>query len=326
MQKILVTGAAGFIGSHLTDRLLNDGYKVAGVDNLSKGRKENLAKAREKKSFQFIVDDVTKASSNKDFPSKIDCIIHLAASKIPRYGGRLETMLENVEGTKAALELAKRARCYFILASTSDVYGKNPNVPFSETASSVVGPSTTARWGYAVSKLAAEHFTFAYAEKYKIPVTVIRYFGVYGPREHLGWWGGVQSAFIEQLLDEKPLEIHGDGEQTRCLTYIDDIVDGTVAAMESKHLHNEIVNLGSTEEISVIKLAGLICDLMGKDPSASMKFVPYESLPSRQYQDVKRRVPDLTKAKLSLGYAPKFRLRRGLKKTIAWHRSNRGST
>lgn len=324
MQAILVTGAAGFIGSHLTDRLLKRGYGVVGVDNLSKGNRENLAIAQKKGKFQFIVGDIQRVSMDKDLPTKVDCVVHLAASKIPRYGGRLETVLENVEGTKAALELAKKQQCYFILASTSDVYGKNLELPFSETSNSVLGSSTTARWSYAVSKLTAEHLTFAYAEEYGIPVVVIRYFGVYGPREHLGWWGGAQSAFIEQLLDGKPLEIHGDGEQTRCLTYIDDIIDGTVAVLESDKLYNEIVNLGSTEEISMKKLAGLICSLMDRDPQIYLKFVPYESLPSREYQDVKQRIPDLAKAKHYLGYSPKVGLREGLKKTIQWHEVLRG--
>lgn len=322
METILVTGAAGFIGSHVVDRLLNNSCAVVGVDNLSTGNQRNLEDAYANDRFQFLKIDI-RSLRGEDM-RQVDAVFHFAAAKIPRYGDRLNTIHSNIETTKAALDIAKKYQCRFIFASTSDVYGKNQQPPFAEISDSVLGASVSARWSYAVSKLAGEHLCFGYAEEYQVPVVVIRYFGVYGPREALGWWGGAQSAFIEAALDGKPLEVHGDGKQTRCLAYIDDIIRGTIAVLEGKKPTNEIINLGGTQEVRMIDLAKQICRLLGYPFEKSVRFVPYSQLPSREYQDVRRRVPDLKKAQELLSYKPRILLREGLPQTIAWHKSLRG--
>lgn len=325
MKKVLVTGVAGFVGSHVTDVLLQRGYFVIGIDNFSKGKVENLSNAKKHSSFQLIRGDITNPKIFSNMDRSYNGIFHFAAKKIPRYGGRLETVKENVFGMLNVLEFARKKRkCRVLFASTSDVYGKNPDLPFEETSNSVLGPSTSARWCYAASKLAGEHLCFGYAESYKIPVVIVRIFGTYGPREHLGWWGGPQSAFIENLLDGKKVEIHGDGKQTRCLTYIDDMVNGLVDAIEKSSFQNEILNLGSTEEVSMVKLASIVCRLMKKNPSTSIKYIPYARLSSRDYEDVRRRIPSIKKAKKIIDYLPKVTLSEGLPQTIEWHQSLRG--
>lgn len=323
MKRVFIVGCAGFIGSHTIDELLRQGYEVIGIDNLSKGDTSNLKIARKHQYFRFIKGDIVNSNTLRKIDKPIDGVFHFAAKKIPRYGGRAETVKENILGVLNVLELAKKERCRVLFASTSDVYGKNPDVPFSEMSNSVFGPSTSARWAYAASKLTGEHLCLGYAEAYDISVAIVRIFGTYGPREHLGWWGGPQSAFIENLLDGKKIELHGDGKQTRCLTYIDDMVKGIVDVFKAKAFKNELINLGSTEEISMKQLATMICRQMEKDPEKWMRFIPYASLPSRDYEDVRRRVPSLKKAEQVINYHPTVRLEGGLRQTIDWHQALR---
>ncbi|MFI5105512.1 MAG: NAD-dependent epimerase/dehydratase family protein, partial [Terriglobales bacterium] len=195
-KTVLVTGAAGFLGSHLCDALLSRGHRVIGVDDLSHGKRENLGEAELNPRFSFHLLDITDAAKLHAVAQGVELIAHLAAFKIPRYGGRLQTLLVNSEGSLNVLRLAAEQKAKFLFTSTSDVYGKNPDVPFSETSASVIGASTVPRWAYAVSKLFDEHLAFAFMEEYGIPVTALRIFGSYGPRHHLSWWGGPQSVFI----------------------------------------------------------------------------------------------------------------------------------
>ena len=215
-MRILVTGGAGFLGSNLTIKLLESGHEVVVIDTLSMGKLEHLGACSGKLGYEFIEADVTQAETFDQLDDKFDCIVHLAAFKIPRYGKALDTLQINYRGTEMALEYARKLDCKCVLASTSDVYGRNPNVPFSEeNTDSLIGSSKAPRWAYAVSKLFDEHLAFAYQDAYGFPVVLLRFFGSYGPHQHLTWWGGPQSVFIDAIFKDEVIPIHGDGSQTR---------------------------------------------------------------------------------------------------------------
>ena len=230
MKKVGVTGAAGFIGSHLCERLLADGYEVVGVDDLSFGSIENIAPFLDDPKFRFEKLDCTRVTALRMAFAGCGAIMHLAAKKIPRFGGVVSTLEVNVDGAHAAAMTALALDADLVLTSTSDVYG-NAEAPFREDGDIVLGPSTTKRWSYAVSKLYDEHLGLALADEQGLKVTILRLFNVYGPRNHLSWWGGPTVTFAESALDVKPMEIHGDGLQTRTFTYVSDTVDAFVRAL-----------------------------------------------------------------------------------------------
>jgi UDP-glucose 4-epimerase len=319
--KILVTGAAGFLGSHLVDRLLQAGHEVVAVDDLSMGKQENIAGHLHRKTFRFLRKDVTEPSTFENLETDLDCLVHLAAFKIPRYGNAIDTLRINYKGIENVLEFARQANCKCVLASTSDVYGRNPKVPFREDDDSVLGSSKVPRWSYAVSKLFDEHLAFAYQESFGFPVTVLRFFGSYGPRHHLSWWGGPQSVFIDAVLSDREIPIHGDGLQTRSFTYVSDTVEGIYTAIVNPEANGEIFNIGSTHEITILELARTIKRLSETPGDLKLKFVPYESFTGRKYEDVRRRVPDVSRCERILGVKAKVGLEEGLLRTIEWQRS-----
>ena len=279
MKKVGVTGAAGFIGSHLCERLLAEGYEVVGVDDLSFGSIENVAPFLDDPKFRFEKLDCTRVATLRLAFAGCDAIMHLAAKKIPRFGGVVSTLEVNVEGAHAAAMTALALDADLILTSTSDVYG-NAEAPFREDGDIVLGPSTTKRWSYAVSKLYDEHLGLALAEEQGLKVTILRLFNVYGPRNHLSWWGGPMVTFAEAVLDGEPMEIHGDGLQTRTFTYVSDTVDAFVRALETPESRGEIVNVGATATISMIELAERIQSMLGVPMPLRATFVPYETLPA----------------------------------------------
>jgi UDP-glucose 4-epimerase len=320
-QKILVTGVAGFLGSHLLDKLLASGHTVIGVDNLSMGKIENIAHNLGHKNFQFLQKDVVEPATFANIDTDLDCIVHLAAFKIPRYGKAIDTLKINYQGAENVLELARRLNCKCVLASTSDIYGRNPKLPFSEDSDSVIGSSKVARWSYAVSKLFDEHLAFAYQDSYGFPVVILRFFGSYGPRHHLSWWGGPQSVFIEAVLNDREIEIHGTGLQTRSFTYVSDTVAGIYAATVNPAANGEIFNIGSNHEVTILDLAKTIDRIADTPVDLQLKFIPYESFTGKKYEDVMRRVPDSTRCETILGVKAEVTLENGLSQTIAWQRS-----
>ncbi len=208
-----------------------------------------------------------------------------------------------------------------VLASTSDVYGRNPEVPFSEERSDLVlGSPKSARWAYAVSKAFDEHLGFAYQEEYGLPVTLLRFFGSYGPRHHLSWWGGPQPVFIDAILKGEPVTIHGDGKQTRTFTYVDDTIEGICRSMMLDEANGEVFNIGGAEEVSILELANVIWELCATGKPLEIEFVPYQSFTGQRYDDVRRRVPDVEFAHQKLGFLATTPLVEGLKRTIAWQR------
>lgn len=319
-QKILVTGVAGFLGSNLLDKLLEAKHQVIGIDNLSMGKIENISGNLNNPAFQFIKRDVSLDSTFEDIDKDISCIVHLAAFKIPRYGKAIETLKINFHGSENVLEFARKCNCKCVLASTSDVYGKNPKLPFKEDDDAVIGSSKVARWSYAVSKLFDEHLALAYQDAYSIPVTLLRFFGSYGPREHRTWWGGPQSVFIESILNDEAIPIHGDGLQTRSFTYVTDTVEGIYSAIMKEEANGEIINIGSDEEITILDLAKTINRLIGQNLEPKLRFVPYQSFTGKTYEDVRRRVPDTKLCEKLLGVKASMTLEEGLVRTIEWHR------
>jgi UDP-glucose 4-epimerase len=317
VNKVGVTGAAGFVGSHLVRRLLNEGVEVVGVDDLSYGSMANLAPCLDHPGFRFERLDCTKRRLLRAAFDGCDAIAHLAAKKIPRFGGTLSTLEVNVAGVNAACGVALALDADIIVTSTSDVYG-NATPPFAEDGPLLIGPPTTKRWAYAVSKMYDEHVALALAEERGLRTTVLRLFNAYGPNNHPSWWGGPTTAFVEALLDGQTMEIHGDGQQTRTFTYVSDTVDGFVRALRRPKARGEVINVGGTETMTIVELAELIQRKLGIAGPLRATFVPYESLPGN-YQDVRDRVPDTSKAKRILGFNARVGLDEGLDRTIEWH-------
>jgi UDP-glucose 4-epimerase len=299
--------------------LLAGEFAVRCYDDLSHGSKRNIALVLNNPNFKFYPADVRDADSLREAMMGVDIIFHLAARKIPRYGDALSTLMVNNEGTRNVLDLAHSFGAKVILASTSDVYGKG-KPPFKETDDLVLGSSEIRRWSYAASKVFDEHLALAYFSERNLPAIVLRFFGSYGPRNHRSWWGGPQAVFIDQALRGEELTLHGDGSQTRSFTYIDDLIKGILAASEKKEAIGQILNLGSDEEVSILELARIINELIRPGEISKQKFVSYESF-GGSYEDVRRRIPDLGKARKMLGFEWHTGLRDGLQKTIEWHRS-----
>ena len=318
MNKVGVTGAAGFIGSHLCERLLQEGCEVVGVDDLSYGSMANLGACLAHPGFRFEVLDCTRRRKLRAAFDGCDAIAHLAAKKIPRYGGTVSTLEVNVNGVRSACAVALSLGADLIVTSTSDVYG-NAAPPLAEDAELLLGPSTTRRWAYAVSKLYDEHLALALAEERDLRVTVLRLFNCYGPNNHLTWWGGPVVTFTEALLDGEPMMIHGDGKQTRTFTYVTDTVEGFVRALRTPEARGEVINIGGTETVTIRELASRVQSGLGlpRKPLRA-QFIPYDEFPGR-YQDVRERVPDTAKARRMLGFEAKVTLAEGLAGTIAWH-------
>jgi UDP-glucose 4-epimerase len=321
MRRVGVTGAAGFIGSHLCERLVNEGYEVIGVDDLSYGSMANLSPVLDHPRFTFAELDCTRRRALRAAFDGCDAIAHLAAKKIPRFGGVVSTLEVNVAGANAACGVALSLGADLIITSTSDVYG-NAEPPFAEDGTLVLGPPTSKRWSYAVSKMYDEHLALALAEERGLKVTVLRLFNAYGPRNHLSWWGGPLVTFIEAILDGRPVEIHGDGRQTRTFTYVTDTVDGFVRALERPEARGEVVNVGGTETLSILELAQTVQEHLEIPLPLRATFIPYDQFPGN-YQDVRHRVPDTTKARELLGFEAQTSLAEGLAETVAWHREQR---
>lgn len=317
-KAVAVTGAAGFIGSNLCEELLKRNCSVVGIDNLSQGNMRNVEGFIGNKGFRFVNADVRNENAIADACMGAEIIFHLAAYKIPRYGGALNTLMVNALGTKNVLEAARRQGQRVVFASTSDVYGKNPKLPFSEDSDFVIGQSNVPRWAYASSKIFDEQMCNAYAQEYGLKATILRYFGGYGPRQHLNWYGGPQGVFINCILQGKPIPLHGDGRQTRTFTYVSDQVRGTILAAEADKAVGEAFNIGSAREISIKELGALIYKLMNGKGKPKFEIIPYKKF--GKYEDVRRRVPDTRKAKKILGFEAKVSLEDGLKKTITWQK------
>ncbi|MDZ4715329.1 MAG: NAD-dependent epimerase/dehydratase family protein [Cytophagales bacterium] len=319
-MKIIVTGAAGFIGSNLSKRLLNEGHEVVGIDNFSFGNPENISRLITNPRFSFHERDLLDESTLEEHAG--DSLVHLASHKIPRYSTAWKTLDDNSKMVSKAIQHSLRNNMHLLLASTSDVYGKNPQVPYHEESDLLLGPTTVKRWAYAISKIYSEQLIQAAHQEFGLTYTIMRFFGSYGPNQNRTWWGGPQAVFIQNVLEGKPLEVHGDGEQTRTFTFVEDTVDGIYRCITNERARNDIFNIAGNpaEEITIQQLAELIVELIkGKGTTPDIRLVPYATF--GKYEDVRRRVPVIDKIVQHLDYRPTHNLLEGLKKTIEWQKA-----
>jgi UDP-glucose 4-epimerase len=318
-MKALVTGGAGFIGSHLVDGLLADGWQVVVLDNLSTGRLANLAHLAHERRLTFVEGDVCDAGLVARLVRGCQVVYHLAALVGVRYvlDNPIGGIHTNVYGTENVLAAAARHGARVCFASTSELYGQNSAVPFAEDAARVLGPTWVARWSYATAKALGEHLCFAYRER-GLDVAIVRYFNAYGPRLHPAGYGSVIARFIGQALAGEPLTVHGDGRQSRAFTYVADSVRGTMLAGTERAALGQAFNIGGETETSIVELARTIVALTGS--SSTLSFQPYEVAYGPSFADPQRRLPDVSKARRLLGFSARVPLAEGLARTIAWFR------
>jgi UDP-glucose 4-epimerase len=321
-KKVLITGGAGFIGSHLAEALINMGFQVRVLDNLSTGVISNLDAIKDSPLFEFIYGDIREIDAVRAAVLGVDTIYHLAAA----VGVRLiildpiRTIETNVHGTENILKVA-HPNIRMILASTSEAYGKNDNITFSENADSLIGPSINSRWSYAVSKLVDEFLALAYWKKNKVKVTIVRLFNTVGPRQ-IGHYGMVVPRFITQALANNPITVYDDGNQTRCFTHVSDVVTALIKLVECEEAIGQVVNIGSKNRISIKDLAEKIRQMTGS--SSKIDFIPYSEAYESGFEDIRDRTPDTSKLKSLTGFSPKIGLEELLTSVINYHKANFG--
>ena len=320
-EPVLVTGGAGFIGSHLVDRLLDEGATVTVLDNMSTGRRANLAHRSGEPHLQIVEGTILDPAVVDAQIARHPLVFHLAAAVGVRHivDDPLGSVLTNVRGTEHVLAAAHASGARVVFASTSEVYGRSQAVPFREDSERVLGPTWVDRWSYSTAKALDEHLAFAYAKR-GLRVSIVRYFNSYGPRIDERGYGSVIARFASQALRGQPITVHGEGTQTRCFTFVGDTVRGTLIAARVDEAISQVFNIGSSYEVSIIDLARRIKELLGS--SAPIQFVPYESYYPQGFQDTLRRVPDVTRAAEVLGFRTEVDLPTGLERTLAWCREH----
>ena len=313
-MKVLITGGAGFLGSHLAEGFLKRGDEVYVLDLAMSNKVEHLL---ENPNFHYVRDSIFNEGMLESLILKCDLIYHLAAVVgVEHYvGDPYQVLNVNVNGTQNVLKLAHRYSKKVVFASTSEVYGRNTKVPFKEDDDRVLGSTRIDRWCYSTSKAVGEHFCFAY-RKLGLPVVIVRYFNIYGPRLDKIDVGRVLTIFMGQLLRHEPLTVIGDGKQTRCFTYVDDAVTATMAAGLVPEAVGDIFNIGVDRETPILELAETMIKITGA--RSEIKFVPQQKIYGESYEDIPRRVPDNTKMRTILKATPKVSLEEGLRKTIEW--------
>jgi len=321
MSNVLVTGGGGFIGSHIVDKLLSMDYDVTVVD-YQKNIPLNLKHHINNKKFKYIVCDVTNKKLLEEIISKDDyeTIYHLAAVVgVKNYTENpLNTINVNVIGTKNIIDIALKNDIKILFTSTSEIFGKNPNIPWDEDSDRILGSTRIHRWAYSTSKALCEHMLFAVYNKYKLPIVIVRYFNIYGPRQKPIF---VIPSMIKRVLNGQNPIVFSDGEQTRCFTYIEDAVEGTILAATKKVAEGEAFNIGSKFEMKIKDIAKLIIKLCGMDGKLYLEFKENHEVYS-SYEDIKRRVPKVEKAKNLLGWIAKTTPEDGIKKTIEWYKKH----
>lgn len=318
-QHFLVTGGAGFIGSHLCELLLKKDHHVVAIDNLSTGRLENIQHLLHSPGFQFVRENITNTQVLDRLTSEAEVIIHLAAV----VGVKLivedpvNTIATNIMGTEAVLTTANRYGCKVMLASTSEVYGKGYKVPFNEEDDCVMGPTSHSRWSYATSKAIDEFLGLAYHRQFGLPVVVMRFFNTVGPRQ-TGRYGMVVPRFVRQALCGEALTVYGDGEQSRCFADVADIVDATVQLASHPGAVGQVLNVGANGEVTIRQLAEKVIALTGSQ--SEIVYVPYDEAYAPGFEDMRRRVPDLQKIQNLIGYRPRYSLEETLNRVITYER------
>ena len=314
-KKILITGGAGFIGSHLAEKLLQKGEEVFVVDDLSTGSIENIKHLKDDPKFHFIRGSVLDRDLVVQTVAKVDEIYHLAAAVGVKtvIEKPLDSLLNNLRGAEMIFEIAAGKRLPVLFTSTSEVYGKNEHTPFREDSDRIYGSAYNTRWGYGMSKGVDEFLALAYFREKKLPVIIVRLFNVIGPRQS-GAYGMVVPRFIKQALSDKPITVYGDGCQTRCFANVVDVVRGLINLMKHPKARGHIFNLGSDEEITIKELAQKVKSLTGS--KSEIVFVSYSEVYGPGFEDMFYRKPELSKIKETIGYQPEFSLEESLKKII----------
>lgn len=306
-RRALITGGAGFIGSHLAEKLLESGFAVHVIDDLSTGSLENIAHLENEKRFGYTIGTILDAGLMENLVRGCDTVFHLAAAVGVEYvmDHPLRSIAINVRGTEIVLEQAERGKKKVILFSTSEIYGKSEAVPFSENDDRILGPTTVTRWSYAVTKAVDEIMGLAYAREKGLPVVIVRCFNTCGPRQ-TGRYGMVLPRFVKQALQGHPITVYGDGTQTRCFASVYDVVDGVVKLAECDAAVGEICNIGSDVEITIGELARRVKSLTSS--SSPVEYVPYDKAYGKGFEDMMRRVPDLSRIRSLIGYEPSMDL------------------
>ncbi len=318
-MKILITGGAGFIGSHLSEKLLSQGHQVIAIDNLSTGSYENIEHLIENKNFTFVFDTIENTIVLDRIVSEVDIIYHLAAAvgvdlivKDP-----VNVIRSNVLGTGIVLQTAKRYQRKTIIASTSEVYGKSDKAPFKEDDDSILGPTIKHRWSYACSKLIDEFSALAYYHEFDLPIIIVRFFNTVGPRQ-TGRYGMVIPRMIGQALAQKPITIYGTGEQRRCFCHVRDVIQALLKLTQEKAAIGNIYNIGSTEEISIKDLAVKIKESTQCD--SELVYISYDKAYERGFEDIMRRVPSIDKINKLIGFKPTVSLDNIIKDIIQFEK------
>jgi UDP-glucose 4-epimerase len=325
MHTTLVTGGAGFIGSHLVEALLAAGKRVVVFDDLSTGDLTNLDRVRSHPHLQLVLDSVTNSQRLGTLADEADEVYHLAAV----VGVRLvldepeRTVATNIGPTEVLLRhLAARPRPLF-LASTSEVYGKNPKMPLAEDDDLILGPTTRSRWVYACSKALDEYLALAHHQRTGLPVVIGRFFNVVGPRQ-VGRFGMVLPRFVDQALTGGPLVVHDDGRQIRCFAHVSDVIDAIQKLMACPAAYGRAFNLGSDVPVTIRELAETVVRLI--DPSLMIEHVPYEQAFNAGFEEIRTRIPDLSRVREAIGYLPRYGLEDIIKEVIAWRRAAMNAT
>ena len=318
-MKALITGGAGFIGSHLAEALIAQGHDVTVIDDLSTGQVKNLAAVADSPRLRTHWASIVEEERLPEFVDESDVVYHLAAA----VGVRLilerpvETIETNILGTDRVLRCAAKGGKRVVIASTSEVYGKNENAPFKEDDDCVLGPTVKSRWSYACSKAIDEFLALAYVRSAGLPAVVVRYFNTIGPRQ-VGRYGMLVPRFVRQALKGEPITVYGDGEQSRSFTDVSDTVRATMALSMSAAAIGSVFNIGNGHEITVNDLAARVKTLTGS--TSPIVHVPYEQAYEQGFEDTRRRVPDISKLRATIDFTPKFDLDSSLRKVIAYYR------
>lgn len=318
-MNVLVTGGAGYIGSHLCDALLKRGANVAVLDNLSTGNLSNIEHLIGNPRFRLVRGSILDSPELESLIAQADRVYHLAAAVGVKYicDDPLSGMMTNIQGSERVLSLAHRYRRRTVVASSSEVYGKSDGTPLREDGDRVLGPTSINRWSYSVSKAIDEHLAYAYAAE-GLPISIVRYFNSYGPRISESGYGSVVANFIRQGLSGEPLTVHGDGSQTRSFTFVADTVRGTMLAADVPEAIGDVFNIGSECEITILELARMVRDLTGG--RSEIIHTPHWHYYGTSYEDTARRRPDTSKSARVLGFRAQVHVEEGLRRTVEWCR------
>ncbi len=322
-MRYLVTGGAGFIGSHLSETLLAEGHEVSALDDLSTGSADNVAHLKSNPRFRLWADTIFNVPLTAKLIDSVDVVIHLAASVgvFQIVESPVRTIETNIRGTEIVLSHAARRKKPTVIASTSEVYGKSTKVPFAEDDDCVLGPSSKSRWSYAASKLVDEFLALSYFKERQLPTLVVRFFNTVGPRQS-GRYGMVLPRLVRQALEGGPLTVFGDGKQSRCFGYVGDVVEGVLRLSREPSASGQVFNIGSDQEITIEDLARQVRDRA--NPGADIQYVPYDEAYETGFEDMRRRVPDLRKIRALIGYRPTVNTGQMVDKVIEFERGRRG--